>query len=363
MSDTSYNELIQKKSVDLEKGENNNCEQLNSGQEIFKEMLDNVRSKFIEHCEGDNTINRNYNDSVNNLGEDDIIDTDTQMITQEDSEISGFFYKKTIASSTVNCHSKSVLTKWFNNMDMKKVTIWDKLWFYIKSLYNNKDNKFEFIQYIGELTTLYEDSSKRMVEIKEIGKKIILQGDDNVNKEPLYFLYESYDDITITFLRIDDFLRTYIPFMRLCSAPVDLFLEHYYTTRSNCCGLVELVYSEITSSAFMPILEKKTETVFVDFKNCKDKHAKETFISQTKIVLDLECSVLNKTLDRAYITHKRVADLHTILGELHGISEFIKTSVEMNDQLLFRVLMLFGSFLTVLGEYVWNTQLKKYHYD
>ena len=67
--------------------------------------------------------------------------------------------------------------------------------------------------------------------------------------------------------------------------------------------------------------------------------------------------------DRIYSTNRRIAALHNILGELHAISQFIKTTVDMNDQLLFRVLMLFGSFLMLLGEFVWNTQLKHYYYN
>jgi len=41
------------------------------------------------------------------------------------------------------------------------------------------------------------------------------------------------------------------------------------------------------------------------------------------------------------------------------MSEFMKTTVDVNDQLLFKVIMLFGNFLILLGEYVWNTTLKK----
>ena len=67
--------------------------------------------------------------------------------------------------------------------------------------------------------------------------------------------------------------------------------------------------------------------------------------------------------DRIYATNRRIAALHNILGELHAISEFIKTTVDMNDQLLFRLLMLLGSFLTLLGEFVWNTHVKKHYYD
>ena len=69
-----------------------------------------------------------------------------------------------------------------------------------------------------------------------------------------------------------------------------------------------------------------------------------------------------KGADRIYSTNKRIAALHNIIGRLHAISEFIKTTVEMNDQLLFRLLMLVGSFLTVLGEFVWNTHIKDYYY-
>jgi hypothetical protein len=57
--------------------------------------------------------------------------------------------------------------------------------------------------------------------------------------------------------------------------------------------------------------------------------------------------------------NKRRNDLHNILGELAAMSEFMKTTVDVNDQLLFKVIMLFGNFLILLGEYVWNTTLKK----
>jgi len=67
--------------------------------------------------------------------------------------------------------------------------------------------------------------------------------------------------------------------------------------------------------------------------------------------------------DRIYSTNRRVAALHNILGELHAISEFIKTTVDMNDQLLFRLLMLLVSFLTILGEFVWNTHIKHQYYE
>ena len=37
------------------------------------------------------------------------------------------------------------------------------------------------------------------------------------------------------------------------------------------------------------------------------------------------------------------------------LSEFMKASVDANDQLLFKVFLLLLNVMTVLGQYVWNT--------
>lgn len=263
-----------------------------------------------------------------------------------------FFNRTSKRFSSIRYNSET-RSKWLNNQQITPVTIWDRICFYTSSVCNNKMNKFKFIEYMGELSMMYEHSIKLTADIMEIEKE--QQNTDTVNNDPLYFLFEPDDDISNSFRRIDVFLRRHIHFMRLCSAPVDLFLDNYYSARTNSCGLIEIV-SGVQASCNPNRKSKIEKTFYVHYSECLDEDLQNEFIAE------MEQSYFEGS-DRLYSTNRRVAALRNILGELHAISEFIKTTVEMNDQLLFRLLMLFGSFLTVLGEYVWNTQMKEYHFD
>ena len=262
-----------------------------------------------------------------------------------------FFNKKLRRYSSLK-YSEETKSKWFNNIQIDKITFWDKLWFYINSLYNNRIYKFKFVQYMGELTMIYEDSTNLLTELQERERQETFYTENN---GPLYFLYEGSDDITNTFRRIDVFLRRHIQFMKLCKSPVDMFLDNYYSARSNCCGLIEIGCPEVKTCYFN---EQNTldNSFYIHYKECKDLKLQHDFL------LEMEGSYFEGS-DRIYSTNRRIAALHNILGELHAISLFIKTTVDMNDQLLFRVFMLFGSFLMLFGDFVWNTQLKHYYYN
>ena len=72
----------------------------------------------------------------------------------------------------------------------------------------------------------------------------------------------------------------------------------------------------------------------------------------------------NQHYNASLVLDQRRDALHNVLAELYAMSEFIKTTVDINDQLMFKVLMLFGNFMMLIGEYVWNTMLKhRYSFD
>ena len=142
--------------------------------------------------------------------------------------------------------------------------------------------------------------------------------------------------------------------MKLCSAPIDLFLENYYSARTNSCGLVSLIHTPNINTCTSTKSEECT--FYILYKDCEDGKLKQD------VFQELESQFFEGST-RLYTTQRRIAALHNIIGELNALSEFIKTTVDMNDQLLFRLLMLFGSFLMLLGEFVWNTRVKQYYYD
>ena len=63
--------------------------------------------------------------------------------------------------------------------------------------------------------------------------------------------------------------------------------------------------------------------------------------------------------NRILIDSERELDIYNITSELITITDFIKVSVDTNDQLPFKVLLLLCNALLLLGEYLWTTILKE----
>ncbi len=247
--------------------------------------------------------------------------------------------------------------KWINDSIIEEITYLDLLCFYFTSLYNNKQYKFQFVEYIGEITMMYEQIDKRIKDL--IAKKERYKYSEVGNYEKLNFLFEQNTDVvTRSFYRMDLFLKSHLKFMRLCSAPVDLFLEKYYSARNNSCGLITHINLEklIREKGCGKGNSIKEEKFFIEFDLCKDENSKELFFEE------MTNKIYKNSNNQYDTTVRRCAALHNMLGELTAISEFIKTTVDMNDQLLFRVMVLAGNFFVLIGEYVWNTRLK-HHFD
>ena len=144
--------------------------------------------------------------------------------------------------------------------------------------------------------------------------------------------------------------------MKLCSAPVDLFLDKYYSARNNSCGLIK--HTQIASSYDCLCREDVQENYYyISYVECVDKNIKSVYKSDLENQIYMHCST------RKAVSIRRIAAIHTLFGELWALCEFIKTTIELNDQLLFKVIMLCGNFLVLLGEYVWNTTLKERYAD
>jgi hypothetical protein len=59
------------------------------------------------------------------------------------------------------------------------------------------------------------------------------------------------------------------------------------------------------------------------------------------------------------IDSERELDIYNVTSELITIKDFIKVSVNTNDQLPFKVLLIFCNALLLIGEYLWTTILKE----
>jgi hypothetical protein len=242
---------------------------------------------------------------------------------------------------------------WLNNKKVPQTSIVDYFMFYFNSLRNNKQYKFRYIEFVGELKTINEFCDNIIgLLLDQLEEEESITSIGRMEDDILSFLKDDNDKITHCLYKIDSFLTNNIGFMKLCSAPVDLFLDKYYSVRNNSCGLIK--HTEFSSSYDCLCREQiEVNNYYIPYADCVDKDVKEAYIQDLEGEIYMNCST------KKNVSIRRIAAIHTLFGELRALCEFIKTTIELNDQLLFKVIMLCGNFLVLLGEYVWNTTLKQ----
>ena len=261
-------------------------------------------------------------------------------------------------NSVSDCYSDKQKSKWLNNTKVPQISLTDYFMFYFNSLRNNKQYKFGYIEYVGELKTINEfcDNIIGLLLEQLEEEKSVASSSDDASEDILTFLNDYNDKLTECFYKIDNFLINNIGFMKLCSAPVDLFLDKYYSARNNSCGLIK--HTQFSSSYDCLCREEIQENYYyISYVECVDTNIKNVYKCDLEDQIYMHCST------KKAVSIRRIAAIHTLFGELWALCEFIKTTIELNDQLLFKVIMLCGNFLVLLGEYVWNTTLKERYAD
>lgn len=117
------------------------------------------------------------------------------------------------------------------------------------------------------------------------------------------------DDIIINFKILDSLLLEYHDLIWNTRAPMDTFLDTYIDKRNRACYI-------------------KPRT----------SYTRES-VHDNKLKL-------------------RMDDLNYMITEFEVMTDFIKISIDANDDMPFKVFLLFLNMLTVLGEFVWNRYYK-----
>tara|TARA_B100001741_G_C16524093_1_gene586197 strand:- start:900 stop:1685 length:786 start_codon:yes stop_codon:yes gene_type:complete len=117
------------------------------------------------------------------------------------------------------------------------------------------------------------------------------------------------DDIIGNFKILDSLLQEYHDLIWNTRAPMDTFLDTYIEKRNRACYV-------------------KPHTGYT-MKSPKDNKLK-----------------------------LRMDDLNCMITEFEVMTDFIKMSIDTNDDMPFKVFLLFLNMLTVLGEFVWNRYYK-----
>ena len=138
-------------------------------------------------------------------------------------------------------------SKWLNNTKVPEKSVTDYFMFYLNSLRNNKQYKFRYIEFVGELNTINEYCDNIIgLLLEQLEEENSVASIGHTEENLLSFL-NSYDDkLTECLYKIYPFLNNNIGFMKICCSRVDFFLDKYYCARNNSCGLIK--HTQFSSS-------------------------------------------------------------------------------------------------------------------
>ena len=190
---------------------------------------------------------------------------------------------------------------WINPMRISKPTLLYKIKYYWVGLINNEKHKFNYLEFRGALDILQKKGIAMYDDLY-----VAIQNEENINNEEnnINLDNEIKDDIIETFKCLDEYLIKYHKLLWCTKAPVKQFLESYFEKRNSIC--------EITTDELQNITSNRKRAEF------------------------------------------RLDEMNTVVAELDVMSEFLKSSVDKNDQLLFKLFLIFLNILSVGGQYYWS---------
>lgn len=228
---------------------------------------------------------------------------------------------------------------------------------------------------INQSSMTNEELDQIKIEIKELSHQI-----EDKNRRYLKSLKE---EITIVVSKIDEIIYENQDLLYISNTPYE-FMDEYLEHRNKICHMAEYM----RNSGLLPSQSEKVEEELYVYKrdltnNEKDveirneKYAEKErevereveerdkeFLSQYIVAYESETKNDDKVVyiinhDSLLIDVKRAEEAYTILSRLTTIVNFVQVSIDANDQLPFKAVLLCCNMLILIGEYVWNTILKQ----
>lgn len=181
-----------------------------------------------------------------------------------------------------------------------------KMIYYWVGITNNQTHKFQYLEFRASLDILQK---KGIAMYEDLYVTI-----QNEKKQTINYDKEINDDIIEIFKLLDNYLLKYHKLLWCTKAPIKKFIDSYFTKRSNICGCFSS-------------------------KEIKSENKIEVLSNQDIAKYKLDC-------------------MNSVVSELDVMSEFIKSSVDTNDQLPFKIFLLFLNILSLIGQYIWNNYSK-----
>ena len=216
-----------------------------------------------------------------------------------------------------------------------------------------------------------EELDQAKIEIKELSQEV-----EDKNRRYLKSLKE---EITMVVLKIDEIIYENQDLLYISNTPYE-FMDEYLAHRNKICHMAKYM----KNAGMLPSQSDKAEEEMFIFAreqadNEKDDKVREDKIKAKRLeikerdkeflsqyIIDYENEAENeenivyiKSHDSLLIDVKRAEEAYTILSRLLTIVNFVQVSIDANDQLPFKAVLLCCNMLILIGEYVWNTILKQ----
>jgi hypothetical protein len=246
---------------------------------------------------------------------------------------------------------------------------------HMEDLVNKRNNLMDAIQNSGinvnQTNMSNEELDQIRFEIKELSHQI-----EYKNRR---YLGNPKEEITLLISKIDEIIYENQDLLYISNTPYE-FMDEYLEHRNKICHMAEYmknagvlpsqsdkVDEEVYIYARELVDNEKDEKIRDEKNEEKKREIKERdddFLTQ--YIVNYEDSSKNdhkvvyiKTHDSLLTDVKRAEEAYTILSRLSTIVNFVQVSIDANDQLPFKAVLLCCNMLILIGEYVWNTILKQ----
>lgn len=180
--------------------------------------------------------------------------------------------------------------KWMSCSDIEYPSFCDKICYYVKSIYNNDDNRIQYLDFKSKMYTLVNRTSFLFSMLQEL---------QYFDDEASYFKLD--EEIINIFKKADQYIKKNSKLLTLSQSPFKLFIKDYFNKRDTLLQLDDTLSDNFTNNRY------------------------------------------NIALNTTYT-----------INRLEILLESVKTSVDNNDQLLFKLLVLIMNSLIILAEYAWK---------
>lgn len=228
-----------------------------------------------------------------------------------------------------------------------------------------------------------EEKTKMIEEETYQASKVIENELDEINKRLNYtngiikdrnnnYLIDIKNEHTTLLYNIEKIIYKYQDLMWFSNSPLKQFIDKYIERRNKICNLKNFfkLTNQLPSYRESNEIKKEEddddEEGEMDINSIKiniDENVQDTNFLK-KYILDYHECTYDKTvqydlsLHHTLVDNEREIDIYNITCELLTLRDFIKVSVDSNDQLPFKVFLFICNTMILIGEYLWNTYIK-----